>query len=407
MGKKLHICLLTSGRVFDIIYGGEGKFSRSLGNWLMSQGHDVLLMGSGFATVKASYLSRLSTGENNGKNIKPKKIRELYPPYPIYALSRLVLSLQWVLKIISTHARWRIMLIHAQDTGYSGLAAVISGKILRIPVIISSHGIRHKSLEVSLKGKFRRILVRLEYRLDIFTIKNANHIMVDSPAIKAYYEQIMPESIEVMPIPIKLKNYEFSDVNRIAIRKELGIDMAMKIVGFVGRFEAEKNLLNLLIAFSDLAKQDPSLRLALVGTGSQEPQLREYVRRRGVGDRVIFCGVRSDIGKILSALDIFVLPSYIEGLSTALLEAMTCGRAVICSNIPANTQVVAHDREALLVDPSNREELKEAICRLVQDDSLRLKLGSNARIRATQYDEDIVFPKIIRSYDALTRLKRR
>jgi glycosyltransferase involved in cell wall biosynthesis len=365
-------------------------------------------MGSGFATVKANYLSKSSTGEDDKKRTeKPKKIRELYPPYSIYAISRLVLSLQWVLKIISTHVRWRIMLIHAQDSGYSGLAAVVSGKILRIPVIISSHGIRHKSLETSLRGQFRRFLVRLEYRLDIFTIKNANHIMVDNPAIKAYYEQIMLKSIEVMPIAIKLKNYKFSDINRTVVRKELGIDIATKIVGFVGRFEAEKNLLNLLIAFSDLAKEDPSLKLVLVGTGSLEPQLKEYVRNRDVGDRVIFCGVRSDIGKILSALDIFVLPSYIEGLSTALLEAMTSGRAVICSNIPANTQVVAHDREGLLVDPSNREELKESIRRLAQDDLLRLKLGSNARIRAIQYDEDVVFPKIMQTYEVLARSKRK
>ena len=403
MKKKLRICILTSGRVFDVAYGGEGKYSKSLGNWLVSQGHDVLLMGSGFATVKASYLTHPSIEKIDAVSTKTKKIRELYPPYSIYALSRLALSLQWVLKLIFTHARWRVMLVHAQDSGYSGLAAIISGKILRIPVVVSSHGIRHKSLEISLKGKFRRVLVSIEQRLDFFTIKNANHIMVDNPAIKYYYERVAHNNIEVMPIPIKLKSYEFSEKNRMCIRKELGIDLASKIIGFVGRFEAEKNLSNLLIVFSDLAKEDPSLKLVMVGAGSMETQLKEYVNANDIGDRVIFCGVRSDIGKILSALDIFVLPSFVEGLSTALLEAMASGRAIVCSNIPANTQVVIQDRDALLFEPSNREQLKEAIWKLAQDDLLRFRLGSNARISATQYDEEKVFPSIVRSYEFILR----
>ena len=218
--------------------------------------------------------------------------------------------------------------------------------------------------------------------------------------------QIISKKIDVIPIPIKFKNFEYSEVNRDLIRKELAIDKKTKVIGFVGRFSSEKNLVTLLTAFADIAHDDPLIKLVLVGGGILESQLRKYVNERGIEDRVIFCGVRYDIHVILSSFDIFVLPSYIEGLSTALLEAMASGRAIICSDIPSNKELVTHNQEALLVNPYNPEELKRAIQLLSNNESLRFKLGRNAKIRATQYDEDMVFPKILQQYEILSRERK-
>src|SRR5438445_8089962 len=113
----------------------------------------------------------------------------------------------------------------------------------------------------------------------------------------------------------------------------------------------------------------------VVGIGREESRLREEVRKWHIEDKVIFCGLRNDISRVLSALDIFVLPSYTEGLSSALLEAMSCGCAIICSDIPANQLLVTHNREGLLFNPYNLQELKEAIHLLSAGDSLRSKLG--------------------------------
>jgi glycosyltransferase involved in cell wall biosynthesis len=250
-------------------------------------------------------------------------------------------------------------------------------------------------------GKFKKLLMKLEYKLDIFTINNADRIIVDSPAIQEYYQRITSKQIEYIPLPIKSKKFQFSELNRKSIQRELGVDKDTKLIGFVGRFEKVKNLDTLLISFAELIQDEPSVKLVLVGTGSLEPELKEYVRRKDLIDKVIFCGIRYDIDTILSSFDIFVLPSYIEGLSTSLLEAMTCGRAIVCSDIPANQQVVTHNREALLFDPHSSQELKTAIVRLIKDEPLRLKLGQSAKIRASGYDEDFVFPKILECYKML------
>jgi glycosyltransferase involved in cell wall biosynthesis len=382
---------------------GEERFTVSLGNWLARRTYDVTVMGSGFASVKAKRLSKFAVKEEDKKIIikRQKKIKTLYVPYLIWLLSRLVLSLLSVVKILSINIKFPITLIHAQDTGYSGLAAVLSGKLLRIPVILSSHGIRHKTLESNIHGRFKKAFIKFEYSLDIFTVRNADSLIAVNPLIKNYFEQIISKKrkIDFIPVPIKLKDFEFSEVNRNLIRKELELDKKILVIGFVGRLSSEKNLLTLLNSFANVAQDDPLIKLVLVGTGALESQLREYVSKRNIEDKVIFCGVRYDINRVLAGFDIFVLPSYTEGLSNALLEAMASGRSIICSDIPANNVLVRHNQEALLVNPYNLQELTSAIKLLSSNLSLRSKLGYNAKIRASQYDEDIVFPKILQYYE--------
>lgn len=405
LSGRLHICLLTSSRIFEKTIGGESKFTISLANWLVSANHDVTLMGSGFATAKSRRLSGVKMENEDNNKSKHAKAKTLSVPYFIYSASRLAISIIWFLKILSTHIRFPISLIHAQDTGYAGLAAIVSGKLLGIPVIVSSHGIRHKTLEANIRGIFKNILLKTEYRLDIFTINNSNNIIADNPSIKRYLEHIVSKKIDVIPPPINVNNFEFSKQSRYLIRKEFGIDENDKIVGFVGRFASEKNLFTLLTSFSTVAQNDPSIKLVLVGGGPLKDQLKEFIRKKNLEEKVIFCGIRYDVDKILSSFDIFVLPSYTEGSSIALLEAMASARAIICSDIPTNREVITHNQEALLVDPYDEEDLKKAIEALAGNDILRSKLGHNANLKAKQYDEEIIFTYLLLQYKRLISKK--
>jgi glycosyltransferase involved in cell wall biosynthesis len=409
MIEKLHICLLTSARVFEIAYGGEERFTVLLAAWLARQGHEVTLMGSTFAGIKTKRLSK-SEADYDPKRILPtekKKHKVLYPPYFVYFLSRFVILLFWIVKILSISMKCPITLIHAQDTGFSALAAIISGKLLSIPVVLSSHGIRHKTLESSIHGRFNKILVKIEFRLDLFTIRNADGILVVNPSIGEYFKKIaIPKRTSFIPVPIQLKNFEFCQTNRVLMRRYLGIDEKTILIGYVGRFSPEKNLLTLLMSFRNVVLDNPSIKLVLVGTGPDEYQLKEYVVNNAISDKVIFAGVRYDIDKFLSGFDVFVLPSYTEGLSTSLLEAMASGRAIICSDIDANSRLVMHNQEAILVNPHCPDELTHAIQLLSRDDALRSRLGTNARAKASEYDETIVFPKIAQYYGFIYNEKK-
>lgn len=384
-------------------YGGVTRYALSLGNWLVNQDQDVTLIGAGFASVQAKRLSK-SSAESEYKKIvkKQKNLKALHPPYAVYLVSRLVLSILWIMKIVSINRKSSITLIHAQDTGYSGIAAVLCGKLLGVPVVTSAHGLRYHSLEAIIHGPFKKVLLKIEYLIEKFTLRHATKVIIVNPMIRSYYQPEISRKIDVIPIPIKIKNFEFSEKSRDLIRTELGISRETRIVGYIGRLSPEKNLHTLLSAFSDIAVQNvPMVKLLLVGSGILESQLKEYVVKRGIDDKVIFCGVRDDVPMVLASVDIFVLPSYTEGLSMALLEAMAAGRAIICSDIPSNRELVTHNQEGLLVNPYNPEELKSAIQLLCNDDLLRIRVGHNAKLRAMAYDEDIVFPQMLRYYELL------
>ena len=80
---RITFCILASGRLFELLYGVE-KFTLDLGNWLVNHNHDVILIGSGFASVKTKRLSKLKKDES--KKELEKEVRALNPPYVIYML---------------------------------------------------------------------------------------------------------------------------------------------------------------------------------------------------------------------------------------------------------------------------------------------------------------------------------
>ena len=125
--------------------------------------------------------------------------------------------------------------------------------------MLSSHGIRHKTLESIITGKLRKVFLKFESHLDIFTIRNADQVIAVSQPIKDYLKEITAKEIIFIPISIKFKNYQYSERNREMIRKELGIDKKEKVVGFIGRFSLEKNLFTLLQSFSDAVESIPNV----------------------------------------------------------------------------------------------------------------------------------------------------
>lgn len=400
--KNRFLCLLTSGRIFEIRYGGEEKFSNSFGEWLVRKGIRVILMGSRFASVEARTMTTVTDFKKLESKINENtKVRAASTPYVIYLLSRFMLSLLWIIKILTLNLRYPISLIHSQDTGYSGLAAIIGGKILRIPVVVTSHGVRHRTLKSILSGPFRKLFLGIEYRIDIFTVKNANIVIAINPSIKEYFEKKCRRKVEFIPISIDPERFTFSEINRENVRKELGLDNNVVVIGFVGRFSEEKNLDTLVASFIKARQNFSNLKLVMVGAGSVEIRLRQTIKSEGLENDVIFCGVRYDVEKILSAIDIFVLPSFTEGLSTSLLEAMASGRAIICSNIDANKVLVTQNKNGILVDPKNRVELQNAIELLYSNKQLRTNLGLQAKVTVLGYSNESVFPKILDIYKEL------
>jgi glycosyltransferase involved in cell wall biosynthesis len=139
--------------------------------------------------------------------------------------------------------------------------------------------------------------------------------------------------IKVIPNAISSSDYAFDTAKREAIRKEFGVGKNT-VIGHVGRYTEGKNHRGLLDIFKAVLYMMPDTLLLLVGggNGSLREEIEEYGRRLGIRDRMIIVGERSDINALLSGMDLFLFPSFTEGLPGVVLEAQASGLQCVVSD---------------------------------------------------------------------------
>ena len=137
--------------------------------------------------------------------------------------------------------------------------------------------------------------------------------------------------VTVMPNAIDTARFAFDPAARRQLRAELGLAEDAFVVGHVGRFTYAKNHRFLLEIFAELQKRRPQARLLLVGEGELEQKVRRQVRALGLEKAVIFTGVRADVNRLYSVMDVFCLPSYYEGLGMVAWEAQANGLPCVLS----------------------------------------------------------------------------
>ncbi len=123
-------------------------------------------------------------------------------------------------------------------------------------------------------------------------------------------------------------------VDGLALRRELGIPEDAFVIGHVGRFEEQKNHLFILEVAAIVAQKDPKMHLLLIGDGILRPMIEEKVKQMGLTPYVIFAGLRSDVPQLMqSVMDVFLLPSFHEGLPVVGIEAQAAGIPFILSDV--------------------------------------------------------------------------
>ena len=141
---------------------------------------------------------------------------------------------------------------------------------------------------------------------------------------------------------LDLDVFRYSEENRRKIREEFGLGDAF-VVGHVGRFTQQKNHAFLIKVFRKLKEVKPNAKLLLVGTGQLEDEVRQRCADAGVAEDVIFAGVRDDVPAILSALDVFCLPSFHEGMPNVCIESQATGlHCVIADTITRQADITGN-----------------------------------------------------------------
>lgn len=175
---------------------------------------------------------------------------------------------------------------------------------------------------------------------------------------------------KVLKIKNGINTEKYSEQNaRSSIRAEFGIKDQSILIGSIGRLDRNKGLDYLIKAAKKLITEFNNLLFMIVGDGSSKQELLDEVDELGMRERIIFTGFRNDIPSILSAIDIFVLPSLMEGLPMVLLEAMASEKPIVATRVGDIPLVLKNNESGILINQRDEDELAAAIRFLVENKS--------------------------------------
>jgi glycosyltransferase involved in cell wall biosynthesis len=288
--------------------------------------------------------------------------------------------------------RQRVHILHTHLFGSNTWGRIL-GKLAGVPVIIAHEHWSSKSQ--------REVWVdKLLYRL-------SDRILVPSEASKRMV-------MEVEGIPHRHLHVIYNGIDkaqfaprsdRAETRSELDIPADAQVIGTVGRLSAEKGGVDLLIhAAARLRNNHPQVRLVIVGDGPLREGLEEEAVR--LGEDVIFTGTRTDVARLLNAMDIFVLPSLHEAFPIAILEAMAVRLPVVATRVGGVPEVIQDGATGLLVSPNDEQALHKALHRLLTKPQLAESLAQAGQQHVYEhFTIDKMVQNVERLYEQLARRK--
>jgi len=311
-----------------------------------------------------------------GMSVRILQMKSYYNPLNIVRLA-----------LIMKRERFHLIHTHGYFAGTFGRLAAF---LARVPVIIT-----HVHSTYYNYGK-RNLLI--ERFLSYFT----DRIICVSQAVESFVtvnERIRSEKTCLIYNAVVPPDHLLNDHQRKQIRTSLGFYSEAIIIAVVASLTANKGHGILLEAFAQVFRSHPSIRLLIVGDGPLREQLETEVQRQKTAAAIVFTGIRNDVFELLQASDIFVLPSIIrEGLSLALIEAMSVSLPVIGTEIGGIPEVIEDGESGFLVSPGSSEQLAEALKKLVNDQALRTGMGLRGR---QMYEEKFTLPRMIRQIETL------
>ena len=312
-------------------------------------------------------------------------------PVTVIDLTHLV-SVRGLVRLTRHFRRARPHLVHtagARASFYGRLAA----RLADVPAVVSSV---HTSIADYEVAGWRR---RLYLALDRASARIAGRVIATSEAVAtdlAARRQV--PAARIVTIPNRPDPRELTATRpREAVRGELGAASGHTLVGVVARLTEQKGVADFLDAAARLAER-PAWRAAIVGDGPERPALEAQARRLGLAGRCRFVGTRTDLGDLLAAFDVLVVPSRSEGLPYLVLEAMVAGTPLIATTVGGIPEVVVDGVLGVLVPPRDPGRLAEALADALRDPGRARALAEAARRHAA---EALSLAAMLRAVDAV------
>ena len=297
-------------------------------------------------------------------------------------------------KLLATLLKMNFDIIHSHDYyAASSFYSAITSRVKRIPLVLTQH---NDHLPPSLVNTVLYLFDSCTFGR--YTLFQAKKIIALSRNIKSHLMLMGANESKVEVIPNGINTESYSPHQKNLLETRWGI--APPVILFVGRLVEEKGVEYLLQAFSKVVTEIPEAKLVIVGKGPKEKELESLTKKLGLHN-VFFLGAAENrlMPNIYVGCDVLVLPSIREPFGNVVIEAMAAGKPVIGSYVGGMKDTVVHGVTGYHVQPRNSQQISKYLIKLLKDESLRKRLGENARIRVLKhYDEELVIQKIEQIY---------
>ncbi len=197
----------------------------------------------------------------------------------------------------------------------------------------------------------------------------ASGVILQTERSKSFFSQRVSRTSVILP----------NSLNPLFIRERFRGEREKRIVS-VGRLDANKNHEMMIRAFAGLAGRYPEYTLTIYGEGELREHLQKLIASLGLEEKVFLPGVVPDVAERIEKATLFLLVSYSEGVSNALIEALALGLPVIATDVPSGgtQELIRHGENGLIIPPGDEEALKAAMERLLSDGEYAERLGEQA-----------------------------
>lgn len=257
----------------------------------------------------------------------------------------------------------------------SVLVAAPLARALGVPAVVETYHGREAWRQGPLRGSFLA---------DRLVARTLDRVIAVSEAARVFLVRgkgYPASKIVVVPNGRDLSVFR-PGMARAAARGELGLAETVPVVGVVGRLETQKGHAYLLEAWRSVTRALPETRLLVVGDGSLRGALEARARELGIAGSVLFTGFRSDVPRMLDAIDVLALPSLYEGMPLTAIEASAMALPIVATAVDGTPEVVRSGITGLLVPPADPEALARALAPLLRDPAARRRMGAAGRQHA-------------------------
>ncbi|WP_282005393.1 glycosyltransferase family 4 protein [Propioniciclava sinopodophylli] len=294
------------------------------------------------------------------------------------------------LELFRTIRGLKLDVLHTH-TPKAGVMGRIAGRLARVPVVVNTcHGLWARPEDRLLKRALVYGAEALAMRFSDFELfQNAD----DAHTMRRFLKR---GRWKVVGNGVDLNRFRFDPDGRRRVRAELGVADDQLLIGTIGRRVREKGLAEYCSAANSLRD-----KATFVWVGPEDDT--DSATRVPHQEAVRFVGERTDMPAVYSALDVFALASHREGFSRASMEAAACGRPMILSDIRGCREVGEHQVHLLLFRPADASSLTATLAQLLENSSLRNRLGAAAEARArAHFDQRQIAASSLRAYRATT-----